>query len=145
MLLRVIKDDCGVPTACPPSGYINTLGDEGEGSPVAGPDTQEHELETGTWRYSIPLCGLCAESASCLLPGGLPRLWRRPGIGVGHPMSGTDPPPRDGPVPACDLTCSYDDAVDPSEVTVFDPGSSSLTTAWITIDISDAIRLEAMR
>jgi hypothetical protein len=48
-------------------------------------------------------------------------------------------------VPACDLTCSYDDAVDPSEVTVFDPGSSSLTTAWITIDISDAIRLEAMR
>lgn len=69
---------------------------------------------------------------------------------TGANMSVTNPTPdspedADAP-PEFELEYRYDDAEDPTEVTVF-PGSASddVTTKWITIAESDALRIEDVR
>lgn len=42
------------------------------------------------------------------------------------------------------LTCLYDDADDPAEITVF-PGEEMSTTQWLTADVDSAVSLEDVR
>lgn len=56
-------------------------------------------------------------------------------------MSSVDRTTRDG-LPEFDLAYLYDDPLNPDEVTVFEPDSGALATAWITAEADDAIGLE---
>lgn len=48
---------------------------------------------------------------------------------------------RDGR-PTFELTARFDDAVEPSEVTVFPSAVDDSTTQWLTIDVEHALPLE---
>lgn len=49
-------------------------------------------------------------------------------------------------LPEFDLTYQFDDATDPSEVTVFpDAETPDRTTAWITADAESAVSIEEIR
>lgn len=47
--------------------------------------------------------------------------------------------------PTFDLTYLFDDADDPTAVTVFSPDEGDVTTHWITIDVEAAVPIEAAR
>jgi hypothetical protein len=47
--------------------------------------------------------------------------------------------------PTFELECLYDDAVDPTELTIFAPEEEKLTTEWVTADRSAAVPLEEIR
>jgi hypothetical protein len=40
------------------------------------------------------------------------------------------------------LECTFDDPSNPTEVTVYSPGSENVTTEWLTVDRSTAVPLE---
>lgn len=62
-------------------------------------------------------------------------------------MSATDLP--SGRVPAFasefELRGRYDDPEDPTELTVFSPGSDRITTEWVTADRSVLVPLDGIR
>ncbi|MFB6192562.1 MAG: hypothetical protein ABEI11_04485 [Haloarculaceae archaeon] len=43
------------------------------------------------------------------------------------------------------LECLYDDAQNPSELTIFPPDEARAVTEWITVDQSVAVSLEEVR
>jgi hypothetical protein len=47
--------------------------------------------------------------------------------------------------PEFELECLYDDPSSPSELTIFSPELGRLATEWVTVDRSDAVRLDRMR
>lgn len=56
-------------------------------------------------------------------------------------MSRADQVTRGG-LPRFDLAYLYDNPLDPGEVTVFEPDSGTVATAWITVDAAHAVPLE---
>ncbi|WP_299333643.1 hypothetical protein [Haloplanus sp.] len=59
-------------------------------------------------------------------------------------MKTTDlPSPAEAQNP--ELECLFDDPADPSELTVFAPGTDSLATEWLTIDWETARSLDRLR
>lgn len=44
-----------------------------------------------------------------------------------------------------ELECLYDDGAQPAELTVFDPDSSNISTAWMTVDVGVAVSLDRVR
>lgn len=46
-------------------------------------------------------------------------------------------------LPTYALSYEFDDPVDPSSVTVFEPGPEHVTTHWITVDLAHAVDLSA--
>lgn len=57
-----------------------------------------------------------------------------------------DPPAEElTETPEFELECLYDDAADPTELTVFAPENQRLTTEWVTANVSAAVPLEETR
>ena len=48
-------------------------------------------------------------------------------------------------LPEFSLEYLLDDSVDPTEVTIFEPGEHENTTRWITVDIGHAVPLDEVR
>jgi hypothetical protein len=44
-----------------------------------------------------------------------------------------------------ELEWLYDDGAEPAELTVFDPDSSNISTAWMTVDVGVAVSLDRVR
>ncbi|MEF8783430.1 MAG: hypothetical protein V5A39_10715 [Haloarculaceae archaeon] len=44
-----------------------------------------------------------------------------------------------------ELEYLYDDGAEPAELTVFDPDSSDISTAWMTVDVGIAVSLDRIR
>lgn len=58
-----------------------------------------------------------------------------PNGGTGDP---TDPP-------EFELDFLVDDAVNPTELTVFSPTDDEITTHWISVDVDSAVPIQAVR